>query len=1115
MSKWRSAFLAGLFASFPAFLHGQGANGSVTGLVLDPSGSAVPAAQVVLTNLATAAELKAPTTAAGVFAFPSVQIGAYNLTVEAKGFRKSLTENLRVETAAATRLNINLQVGSTSESVNVSAELPLLQSETSSVSTVVNRNLLDKVPFQLAGTNRDVLSFMRLVPGVSGAVGNFNVIITGGRQHTTEFLVDGVTNNYRGGIASPFSIRPSMTSVSEFRVETAVPPAEYGRTSSGVVIMTTKSGTNEYHGNLEFLLRNNVFDARRYNARIADVTRQGEIAANIGGPVSIPKLYNGKNRTFFFTDTTLFRRINLPQGVTRTIATAPMRSGDFSAFANPVFDPSTGGPGQARTQFPGNRIPANRISAFGRAALAVIPTPNLATAENNIVGAARNIEKMTVVLIKIDHRFNDKHLLTASGRPSWNTRDNFNGPYAERLEGFYDLPYAPQITLNHDYIIRPNVLNKATFGYVNWFSLFLQTPSIDYRVPNSYGPGFPALRFAGQGLSMIGENVDRKVGSNNFNFQNALSWTTGRHNFKFGMRFDWLEDNTEIIGNRNGTYTFSPVTTGQPGTAASGHAFASMLLGAPTTANMQFGLPLLGRSQAWAFFAQDDWKFNSRLTLNLGLRYEMQNPFYDHNGNFSNFDPSAPNPAAPGQNGILIFAGEGPGRTGRRQLIDSYKGGFGPRAGLAYQLTSRTVFRAGFGLYYPPRSVNVITEGFSANVTLSSLDGGATPAFYLDQGWPASAAVQPPFFSPTFANGRTVPWIQPDAKLGGRLSRTYQTQASLQHRLGSALLELGWVSTQARHIPSSNLENPNQTPSRYLELGDLLRRSITDPSVAAAGFRPPYAGFTGTLAQALRPYPHFQSINLIDSPSGNSSYHALLFKYEQRFSSSLAVLGSYTFSKFISDTIGASRLQNVDDRRSERAVTNSDIPHRFVGSVAYDLPFGKGKAWLNQGPGDWLLGGWSLSGILTYESGTPLSITIPNGLPISNGQLRPDLVSGATVYDRRDHGAFQPFNALNGDRGDTMLNRAAFANPAAYRFGNLAPFLPYARGFGFANEDISLAKRVYWGERQFFEFRTDWFNAPNRRQLSNPITDLTSVNFGRITGQKSPRAIQFGVRYAF
>jgi hypothetical protein len=912
-----------------------------------------------------------------------------------------------------------------------------------------------------------------------------------------------------------------MTSVSEFRVETAVPPAEYGRTSSGVVIMTTKSGTNELHGNAEFLLRNNVLDARRFNARQADITRQGEGALSLGGPVWLPKLYNGRSRTFFFTDLTVFRRINEPQGVVRTVGTVPMRSGDFSSVSQLIFDPSSGA-GASRIPFAGNQIPAGRVSGFARNLLGVIPAPNLPSLADNFTGAQRNIEKMTVFLIKLDHNFSERHRTTLIGRPSWNVRDNYNGPWGpSRLEGFYDKPYAPHVNMSYDWIATARLLNRLTVGYTNWFSLFLQTPEIDYRVPGSFGKGFPVLLFSGQGLSRIGENVDRTVGSNLINIQEALSYSRGRHNFKFGFRFDWMEDNTETLGNSNGTYTFSPVTTSRTGQANTGHAFASFLLGAPSTAAMQLGFPLLGRSSAWGFYAQDDWKLSSRLTVNYGLRYEFQQPWYERDGNASNLDLNLANPGAGGLPGAYVYAGQGAGRTGRNRFVDNDYQGWGPRLGFAYQITSRTVLRAGAGIFYAPRrGAQVITDGFSSNPSLSSLDGGLSPAFYLDSGWPQAAAVQPPFIDPARLNGRAVSYLNPDARNGsGRLARTYQTQVSLQQRLGTALLEVGWVSTQGRHIPNNTLENLNQVDPRYLSLGSLLTRSITDPQVVAAGFRPPFAGFAGTLAQALRPYPQYQLINYLDSPSGNNNYHGLLVKFEQRFTSGLAVLASYTFSKNITDvdqmTGGTTRLQNHFDRRAERAVAALDVPHRWISSIAYDLPFGPGKRWFTTGLGRVVLGGFSVAGIFSYESGTPLTITIPNNLPLFGGQLRPNRVGDVEAFLANRHGEFRPFNSLTGDRGDVQLNAAAFTAPPAFTFGNLAPFLPTIRSFGFSNEDISVAKRFPVSESQFLEFRSDWFNVANRRQLTAPITDLTSPNFGRITGQRSARVIQLGVRYSF
>ena len=452
------------------------------------------------------------------------------------------------------------------------------------------------MPFQLSGTNRDVTSFIRMVPAVNSS-GNFAIGISGGRQHATEVLVDGVTNTYRGAVNEPFSVRPSMTSVSEFRVETAVPPAEYGRTSSGVIIMTTKSGTNEYHGNGEFLLRNNILDSRRYNARMADITRQGEGSISLGGPVVLPKLYNGRNRTFFFTDFMVFRRINQPQGVVRTVATDAMRQGDFSSTGLALYDPLTGSAGSGRTPFPGNVIPGPRITSFGRAMLGVIPAQNTPGAVNNFTGASKNIENMRAFMLRLDHRLSDRHSIFLVGRPTWNERNNYDGPWGRVAAGRL---LRPALRAAHQYAGRlRHHPQSAEQIHLRLHQLVQPVPAnagISYQVPNAFGSGFPVVQFSGQGLSTIGANVDRTVGSNTINLQDAVSWVHGRHNFKFGFRYDWMEDNTQTLGNRNGTYSFSPFTTALSGTANTGHSFAGLLLGAPATANIQYGLPLLARS---------------------------------------------------------------------------------------------------------------------------------------------------------------------------------------------------------------------------------------------------------------------------------------------------------------------------------------------------------------------------------------------------------------------------------------------------------------------------------------------------------------------------------------
>lgn len=1108
---------------FSLNLWSQGATGSVTGLVLDPSGAAVPAAAVTLRNQATSIEQRTDTTDSGVYTFASVPIGRYELTVEAPGFSRYVAADVRVEAASATRVDARLSLATEVELVRVTAELPLLQSETSSQATVVNRNLLDRIPFQLTGTNRDVTSFIRLVPGVDGASGNFRLVIAGGRQHTNEVLVDGVTNTYRASVNTPFSVRPSMTSVSEFRVEVAVPPAEFGRTSSGVIVMTTKSGTNELHGNVDFLVRNNALDARKYNQVNADVTRQGEGTANLGGPLYLPRLYDGRNRTFFFTDLMIFRRINQPLDTVDTYPTEAMRRGDFSATGRPLYDPLTGAAGRNRTPFPAGVIPAERISAFARALLPVIPAPNLPGLERNFLGSQTIRENQLAWMLKIDHRINDRHALSSVFRYNWMERyEDRSASQTKIASNFYnDFPTAFHGVMHYDWILRPNLLNKFTFAGTDWFSDFQQTPHIAYQVPNAFGPGFPALRFTAHNLTAIGANVDRTVHSRIYHIQDALSWTAGRHNFKFGFRYDHQQDNTQTLGNKNGTYTFAPFATGLSGAANSGHAFASFLLGAPQTAAMQFGLPYLARSPALGLYGQDDWKVTPRLTLNYGLRFEMQTPWYDRDGNNSTFDPDVPNPGAGGRPGAMVFAGTGAGRLGRNRIIENFWGGWGPRLGMAYRLTNSTVLRAGAGIFYAPRRyAPQYTQGFSSNVSLASLDGGFTPPFYLDAGWPAGVAVKPPFISPTLGNNAAVRYVNPDGRRGsGRLGATYQMQVNLQQQIAGTLLELGWISTQGRFIPNSTLENINQVDARWLALGDLLRQSISSAAVAAQGFTPPYAGFTGTLAQALRPYPQVQQIIYEDAPSGNSNYHALTAKLERRFTAGLTFLGAYTFSKLISDVEmvqgGVSLLQNQFDRRAERAVANIDTPHRLIASFAYDLPLGRGRRWLANGPAAAILGGWSLAGILTYETANPLAVRIPNSLPIFNGQLRPDLVAGADPYVKRAGGDFRPGNSLTGETGDVLLNRAAFATPAAYRFGNLSPYAGWLRGFGYAGEDFSLLKRHPLGERAFWEIRADFFNAFNRRNLVAPVNDLTSANFGRTFDTRPMRSIQLGARLSF
>jgi hypothetical protein len=574
-----------------------------------------------------------------------------------------------------------------------------------------------------------------------------------------------------------------------------------------------------------------------------------------------------------------------------------------------------------------------------------------------------------------------------------------------------------------------------------------------------------------KGFSSIADTDFRHEFDNNYNFQDSVNWTTGSHNVKFGGRVDFFQNNQRPLGNMQGTYTYSPFATSQPGLNNTGHSYASFLLGAVNNASLAFGLPYGIRSRYYSVYAQDDWKATRRLTINYGLRWEAQNPWFEVAGRVSQMDPTVPNPAAGGRPGALVFAGEGPGRIGGRGFQKTYLGGIGPRLGFAFQLTQSTVVRAGAGIFYAPiTGSNLSFQGFQSDISVSSLDAGLTPAFNIDRGWPTELIRVPPFIDPTLANRQNTSSSETCRGCSGKLPRTSQWQFNLQQTAWNTLFEASYVGTVGHGILNNVLVRPNQLHPDHLRLGSLLTRPIDDPAVVAAGYSRPYPGFTGSLAQALRPFPQYQDITMLSTPTGNSTYHALLVKVEKRYSNGLQFLTAYSLSKTLTDIAfdangQLSPPQDQYNRRAEKSLANIDRPQRLVISYMYEMPWGPGKAVMNKGILGNVLGGFAVSGIHTYQAGAPLRISIPNNLPIFGGHLRPNRVEGVDVAigpGRRD---FEPFNGLTGQVGDFYLNRAAFSTPAPFTLGTLPVFLPNVRGPGSMGEDISVTKRQYITER--------------------------------------------------
>jgi hypothetical protein len=1117
----RRAFsLFSIFVAVTGALFAQG-SGSVTGVVTDPTGAVVPAAPVKLTNIATAVVSNTTTNGAGVYTFPAQPIGAYELRVESAGFKTRVQTNIIVETGQTARLDVTLEVGAAQESVRVTAEAPLLQQETSQVGTQVSQNMLNQLPFSLGGAMRDPFAFLRLTPGAVGSSTSAgDTRIAGGRGNASEVFVDGTQLSYRGYQSVADVAHPAYDIIAEFRVEAVLPPAEYGRTSGGVVLMSTRSGTNDFHGNMFMLLRNNVFDARRYNARIADISRQSEFGGSIGGPVLIPKFFNGRNRTFWFGNYTGFRRLSEPQGASETVATAAMRNGDFSQNPQMIFDPLTADSSGRRQQFPGNIIPANRISKYATVLNAATPLPNGSGFASNFTGPTPTGENSDAGFVRVDHQIVEQHRITGSYRH----QNRFRRSTVGALPGLHEVidgPDTRNLTLGYDWIVRPTLVNRVNYGFTYFRNNRHETiADLGLTVPGAFASGLPGTTFSGQGMAQLGSDQSRKPIDFNWDVEESLSWTRSQHNLKFGLRYSKYTSNFHPTQNEVGTYNFSQFTTSQPQVANTGHSYASFLLGLVNQGTVANPLAQIDKSRYFAAYAQDDWKITRRLTLNYGLRWEFQNPFYDPYGRASIMDPNLPNPGAGGRLGALIFAGDGPGRVGGKQFMLTDYENFSPRFGFAFQLSPKTVLRGGYGIMYAPLTApSQNRQGFNTNVSISSPDGGLTHVFQIDQGWPAGLVKPPPFIDPTVANNQNTAVIEKRRGGSGRMPRTQQWQVNLQRTLAGVLVEASYVGTMGHGIGNPTLNAPNQLPPQYLQLGSLLTRSIADPAVQAAGYTRPYPGFNGTLAQSLRAFPQYLNIAALDTPTGNSTYNALLLKSEKRFSNGLQFLVSYAFSKTLTDvTFTSTDLAGPQDqfnRRAEKAFAGTDIPSVLVTSYSYELPAGKNKRWLRNGAPSIIFGGWSVAGIHTYQAGGPLRVTIPNNLPIFSGSLRPNSVAGVPIAIGPGRGDFQPLNGLSGQQGDLYLNRNAFAIPQPFTLGNLGVYLPNVRGFGSAQEDISAIKRFRIREKISSELRGDFFNAFNRRNLNAPVTDLTSGNFGKITGQGTARVIQLGWRLDF
>jgi len=1127
------AFFLSLFLAAPAVL-AQTTLGSITGRVSDPSGSNIAGAKVSATNSGTNITYRTTTTESGVYVLPQLALGKYELTVEAQGFRKFVATGISLNVASTVTVNADMQVGMVEQTVEVTADVTGLQTATSDLGTVISRQKLVDLPLFVGGNVRNLEQFIFLAPGVTGNTNDTQ--ISGSPNRAKEVLVDGVasTGIESGGIIAGNG-RPSVETIGEFKLVRANFNAEYGRTGGGVQIFTTKSGTNELHGSLFNYFRNDKLDARGFYQARRQINRQNEFGATLGGPVWIPGLYNGKNKTFFHFVYSGYRYREGSPSTLQSLIPLDFRQGDFSRLAQVIYDPSTNrqGPtgGIIRDLFPGNRIPASRFSTVSRNVLPTLPTPDNNSIFNNFLSVGRGSTDSNQVNVKIDHNFTDRSRL--SGFYYDDTNKQFQpelvpGPTSPNRSTTSDNHWA---RLNYDHTISPTMLSNTLFGFTRT-AVRIAAYSLNQDWPTKLGLNgvnagpdntFPCIEFINSGFSRLGDqNCNSRVFQTNnaFQFGSSLSWVRGSHNLKFGADIRWMETNGIDPWRTMGWFQFNALETGLPGTGNTGNAIASFLLGNVNRGQLQvFSYFPRNRYQYWAGYAQDDWKVSRKLTLNFGLRYDVFIPRYEKLNNLSTFDLTLPNPAAGNLPGAMVFLGDGAGRSGLNRLADIYWGNFGPRLGLAYQVMKKTVIRSGYGIYYAQGNANAglrdslqSSVGFVAQPVFQSQDAGATPGFNWDGGFPQNFP-RPPFINPAAGNGSDVRMmLRSDGKAPYFQNWSFTIEQEIMPRLN---LELTYLGTKGTRL-GNGLVHWNELNPDLLRLGSLLTQNVTSAAAVAAGIRVPYQGFAGSVAQSLRPFPHMQAVWNRANPAGSSTYNAFQSQLSVRNMKGLDLQMAYTFAKTISDSDvlagGGPTGQTTYNRRNEKAIATTDIPHVFALSYSYELPFGPGKAWIksNQAVVKNLVSGWVLTGIHQYSTGVPITLSANNTLPLFNQVLRPNAVSGAERMT--NIGDFDP-------NRDLWINRSAFTVPTAFTFGTAARAYTDLRAPNFLNENFGLMKRIaLGGDRVKLMFRAELFNAFNRVIFAAPQANVSNAQFGRISGiagGTTPRQGQLALRLDF
>ncbi|MDX2181720.1 MAG: TonB-dependent receptor [Bryobacteraceae bacterium] len=1144
----RAASLVALLTLSGVSLRAQSIYGGVRGLVADAQGGVIGNAKVTLTDEGTGFARSTVSNSLGEYTFASVTPATYMLVAESPGFKRFERRGVIVATQQFVTLDLKLEVGNVTESVMVTEEVPLLETSNASQGQSIDRQKLIDLP----NLGRNPFMMSRLAPTVQ-QVGNpaYNrmqdqsgssaISINGGPVRGNNYLIDGIPIT---DFSNRAVIIPSLEAVEEVKVQIAAYDAENGRTGGGMFNTFMKSGTNTYHGSLFGYMREtewlaNLYFNNRAGRPISDQPFRN-YGGSFGGKVWIPKVYDGKNKTFFWLG---FEGYRDTQAASQRyyVPTALERTGNFSqsrtqaGALQTIYDPLTSQADGSRTPFAGNIIPTNRMDPVGRniAASFANPTGNAAYfGDFNLFPASTLPSKADQYFAKLDHqvtswwRASISYLKYNSIEPGEFNVGNISSPNQWTLERIVN---ATQI--NNTMTLSPTTVLAVRYGF-NRFPNIESQKSAGFNVASLgfsqtflngvTSPVFPNVTM--QTAHSLGTNSNGNYVHHSKNFGAQLSKFLGKHNVKVGYDQRRLHVDGIQLGNSAGAFTFNNTFTRANANtnSTSGSDIASLLLGAPAGATGFVSTKLFQYIDYYAWYIHDDFRVTNRLTLNLGLRWERETGLRETNDNLiTGFDPAAPNPIGASSGyptfGVFRFAGV----NGQKVTTgDPNLNKFSPRIGFAYQLNDKTVIRGGYGIFWAPNfplGGPLTSEGITATTTPAvSNDGNKTPAIQLSNPWP-NGLDRPVGSSlgPLTGIGKSLSILDPNA----RSPRVQQYSIDIQRQLpGGINFSVGYSGSRTNNLTwtTAGLNINQLDPSNFSRGVLALNSSVANPYYQRGGSNG-VGNATITQNQLLRPYAAFTGVTLVNSDRNRARYDSAVLRAQKAMSNGLTFVTAYTWSKNFDMSGGGagnnlnggnSGPQDVFSLDGEYGLSYLHSPHRWTNAITYELPFGRGKAFLGSAnyATNLLLGGWSFNVVSTIQTGYPLQIFQDqnNNASFGNARQRPN----ATGVSPETSGSF-------GQRIDNWINPAAFSGAGAASFGNVTRTIAM-RGPGQVNWDASVFKTFAITERFKAQFRGEALNAMNTPWFRAPSTALGNAGFGRITQQANfPRMIQLGLRLYF